>query len=115
MLHRNRPGELLHEGPHFFPSSVEPGMIGLANSEMIPRIRCSFARAATVTLTCQILPYEIASGPANMALDEALLDHVSARRDVACLRTYGWTVPTLSLGYFQHLGQAGPAAGNRSR
>jgi lipoyl(octanoyl) transferase len=66
------------------------------------------ARAAIVTLTCQIVPYEIASGPTNMALDEALLDQVSTRRDVAYLRTYGWTVPTLSLGYFQQLAQAGP-------
>ena len=68
--------------------------------------RRSLSRAATVTITCQILPYEIASGPANMALDEALLDRVSAEPDAAFLRIYGWTVPTLSLGYFQHLAQA---------
>ena len=68
--------------------------------------RRSLARRATVTITCQILPYEIASGPANMALDEALLDRVSAQPEFAYLRMYGWTVPTLSLGYFQHLAQA---------
>ena len=43
-------------------------------------------------------------GPANMALDEALLETVSAGgAATAFLRTYGWTTPTLSLGYFQHL------------
>jgi lipoate-protein ligase A len=38
-----------------------------------------------------------------MALDHALLDLVSAGDERAYLRTYGWTVPTLSLGYFQNL------------
>jgi lipoate-protein ligase A len=41
-----------------------------------------------------------------MALDEALLDFVAAGRATAFLRTYGWTTPTLSLGYFQHFGEA---------
>ncbi len=54
-------------------------------------------------LTCRVLPYEAADGPANMALDEALLDAVSADGGTAYLRTYGWTIPTLSLGYFQRL------------
>jgi lipoate-protein ligase A len=36
-----------------------------------------------------------------MALDEALLDTVAAEPSAAWLRTYGWTEPTLSLGYFQ--------------
>jgi lipoate-protein ligase A len=40
-----------------------------------------------------------------MALDEALLDTVSAGEATAYLRTYGWTVPTLSLGYFQRHAQ----------
>jgi len=52
---------------------------------------------------CFVLPYEAADGPANMALDEALLDWVAERRASAYLRTYGWSVPTLSLGYFQSL------------
>jgi lipoate-protein ligase A len=38
-----------------------------------------------------------------MALDEALLDAVAAARDGAYLRTYTWTIPTLSLGYFQRI------------
>ncbi len=59
-----------------------------------------------MTIACRILPYEIASGPRNMALDEALLDRVSAEPAAAYLRMYGWSVPTLSLGYFQHLSGA---------
>jgi len=57
-------------------------------------------------ITCHVLPYELGDGPANMALDEALLDVVAAGKEVAFLRTYGWTIPTLSLGYFQHLALA---------
>jgi lipoate-protein ligase A len=41
-----------------------------------------------------------------MALDEALLDTVAADPSAAWLRTYGWTVPTLSLGYFQRWADA---------
>jgi lipoate-protein ligase A len=53
-----------------------------------------------------VLPYEAADGPANMALDAALLDQVAESHTCSLMRTYGWTVPTLSLGYFQHLAQA---------
>jgi lipoate-protein ligase A len=53
-----------------------------------------------------VLPYELGDGPANMALDEAMLDTVADGAEVAMLRTYGWTVPTLSLGYFQPLALA---------
>jgi lipoate-protein ligase A len=55
---------------------------------------------------CQVLPYEVADGPANMALDEALLNHAALGTDTAYLRAYGWTVPTLSLGYFQQIAAA---------
>jgi lipoyl(octanoyl) transferase len=55
---------------------------------------------------CYVLPYEIADGPANMALDEALLDEVAGGAEAMYLRTYGWTVPTLSLGYFQRIEEA---------
>jgi len=41
-----------------------------------------------------------------MALDEALLESVSTTPSVAVFRTYGWTVPTLSLGYFQKHAEA---------
>src|SRR4051812_5496180 len=41
-----------------------------------------------------------------MALDEALLDAVAEDPSAAWLRTYGWTAPTLSLGYFQRWADA---------
>ena len=39
-------------------------------------------------------------GPANMALDEALLEWVAGRPETAFLRTYGWVEPTLTPGVF---------------
>jgi lipoate-protein ligase A len=47
----------------------------------------------------RLLPFAVASGAANMAADETLL--YSAQGGVASLRFYGWSEPTLSLGYFQ--------------
>jgi lipoate-protein ligase A len=47
----------------------------------------------------RLLPYSEADGPHNMAADETLLE--SAVRGLASLRFYGWSPPTLSLGYFQ--------------
>jgi lipoate-protein ligase A len=41
-----------------------------------------------------------ADGAWNMALDEALLESADAE-GIATLRFYGWSEPTLSLGYFQ--------------
>ncbi len=55
-------------------------------------------------MTCFVLPYETADGPANMAIDEAMLE-ASARDEAAYFRFYGWTVPTLSLGYFQRIAE----------
>ncbi len=55
-------------------------------------------------MICRILPHEIADGPANMGLDEALLDSVDADPTSVVLRTYEWSEPTLSLGYFQSIG-----------
>ncbi len=54
--------------------------------------------------TCLVLPYEMADGPANMALDQAMLE-AAAREGSAFLRFYGWAVPTLSLGYFQRIAE----------
>jgi lipoate-protein ligase A len=51
------------------------------------------------TLTCRLLPYACADGPHNMAADEALLQTAAA--GTASLRCYGWSEPTVSLGYFQ--------------
>jgi lipoate-protein ligase A len=59
-----------------------------------------------VSIPCYQIPYAIAGGPANMALDEALLEWVADRPDAVFLRTYGWVEPTLTLGYFQSLGEA---------
>src|ERR1700678_3435608 len=55
--------------------------------------------------TCHVLPHEAADGPANMALDEALLETGANGAGPAYLRPYGWTTPTLSLGYFQRLAE----------
>lgn len=54
---------------------------------------------------CRVFPHGIADGPANMACDEALLELVAAEPDAAAFRTYGWTEPTLSLGYFQSIAE----------
>ena len=43
------------------------------------------------------------SGIDNMALDEAILQYV-AKHPAIILRIYRWAEPTLSLGYFQKLG-----------
>lgn len=42
-----------------------------------------------------------ADGPVNMARDETILLSVSEGRAPATLRFYGWSPPTISLGYFQ--------------
>jgi lipoate-protein ligase A len=49
-----------------------------------------------------VLPYEEAEGAANMAADEAMLE-ATARGESAYLRFYSWSMPTLSLGYFQRI------------
>jgi lipoate-protein ligase A len=56
-------------------------------------------------MTGLVLPYSVADGPANMALDEAMLE-AAASGERAYLRLYGWSVPTLSLGYFQRVAEA---------
>ncbi len=48
---------------------------------------------------CRLLPYRAADGAWNMAADETLL--ASALGGLASFRLYGWSQPTLSLGYFQ--------------
>lgn len=45
----------------------------------------------------RILSHTVADGPVQMAWDEALLDIPGPMT----FRTYGWSRPTLSLGYFQ--------------
>ena len=52
---------------------------------------------------CRILPDQASDGPGNMAIDEAMLDSVADDPSSAIFRTYTWTEPTLSLGYFQSI------------
>lgn len=54
-----------------------------------------------MTTVCRVLPDVRGDGPSNMAMDEALLDSVASHGSSAVLRIYEWSVPTLSLGYFQ--------------
>jgi len=49
--------------------------------------------------TCRLLIDPPATGPWNMAVDEALLEHAASGGWT--LRFYAWSEPTLSLGYFQ--------------
>jgi lipoate-protein ligase A len=62
-------------------------------------------KRTTDVSTIGVLPYDEADGPANMARDEAMLE-AAARDGSAYLRCYSWTVPTLSLGYFQRIDRA---------
>jgi lipoate-protein ligase A len=48
---------------------------------------------------CRFLPFHVAEGAWNMAADETLLQ--AAASGIASFRLYGWSQPTLSLGYFQ--------------
>jgi lipoate-protein ligase A len=82
----------------------EPGQLAAT----IPRANfCDVdRRGGLVTILCLLPPYIQDSGPANMAFDEALLEDVAQRGDVAYLRIYGWIEPTLSLGYFQRMSDA---------
>lgn len=49
----------------------------------------------------RVLPHLVADGPRQMALDEAILEAVADDPRAAVIRTYEWSRPTLSLGYFQ--------------
>ena len=49
---------------------------------------------------CRLLRHAPGNGAWNMAVDEMLLERAEEYA-TACLRFYGWSEPTLSLGYFQ--------------
>ncbi len=53
-------------------------------------------------LACRLIVDGTAAGAWQMAVDEVLLA-TAAERGLATLRFYGWSEPTLSLGYFQAL------------
>lgn len=42
-------------------------------------------------------------GAQNMAIDEAVLEHIAKGQSEPTLRFYGWSPPTISIGYFQSL------------
>jgi lipoyl(octanoyl) transferase len=54
---------------------------------------------------CAVYPFELADGPTNMARDEWMIEQVEADPSIAQFRSYGWIEPTLSLGYFQAIGE----------
>lgn len=56
--------------------------------------------------TLAILPTIDADGPTQMGLDLALLDHAHEEPATIWWRTYTWSRPTLSLGYFQAWNEA---------
>ena len=58
-------------------------------------------------LAGRLLSMGPSNGPHNMAVDEAL---ARLCRDHATLRVYGWDAPTLSIGYFQRIGEFDLAA-----
>jgi lipoate-protein ligase A len=51
----------------------------------------------------RLLKFRRGSPAENMALDESILQSVGSG-SLPTLRFYGWSVPTLSLGYFQRVG-----------
>jgi lipoate-protein ligase A len=55
----------------------------------------------TSTATLRLLDDPPLDGVANMARDEALLTLVGGGESPPTLRLYQWSVPTISLGYFQ--------------
>ena len=57
-------------------------------------------------IACRRLPHETNDGPTNMALDETLLEIAANSPDTVIIRTYEWSEPTLSLGYFQSIADA---------
>jgi lipoate-protein ligase A len=60
---------------------------------------CETPDAPRRDLPCRLLPTIVGDGPGHMSIDEVLLEGAIAGR--ASLRFYLWSVPTLSLGYFQ--------------
>ncbi|WP_236624766.1 biotin/lipoate A/B protein ligase family protein [Rhodopirellula sp. SWK7] len=56
----------------------------------------------------RLLPFALHDAAANMAIDEAIAEAVALKDVAPTLRFYGWSRPTLSLGYFQSLNDATP-------
>ena len=61
----------------------------------------------------RLVPFDRGGPAENMAVDQVLLESVAAS-GLPTLRLYGWSQPTLSLGYFQQAGQREGHAASRS-
>ncbi len=66
----------------------------------------------TASTECRLLIDPPGPGAWNMAVDEVLLQW-SAEEGACCCRFYGWSEPTLSLGYFQPYTARGLHASSR--
>lgn len=54
-----------------------------------------------MTESIRVIRDDPCDGPTNMARDELLLQRVGQGESAPTLRLYGWSTPTVSLGYFQ--------------
>ena len=61
----------------------------------------------------RVLPYAEFDAASNMAVDQAILESVDAGGPTT-LRLYGWSAPSLSLGYFQSAAQRHRHAASQS-
>lgn len=67
-----------------------------------------------VTESIRVIRDDPSDGPTNMARDELLLQRIGRGESPPTLRLYGWSTPTVSLGYFQryrHFEELPPPAG----
>lgn len=51
----------------------------------------------------RLLLTDHSSGAMNMAIDEAVLTHISEGKSPPTIRFYGWTPPSVTIGYFQSM------------
>jgi lipoate-protein ligase A len=76
----------------------------------MPLINGNVPKRANVSVSSasrsRLIPYGCFGPAENMAIDQMLLESV-ARSGETTLRFYGWSEPTLSLGYFQSLADRG--------
>ncbi len=66
--------------------------------------RHSSSTKRSLMVACRLLPMQLGTAAYNMAVDQVLLESVQ-QGGLPTLRFYGWSQPTLSLGYFQPLRQ----------
>jgi lipoate-protein ligase A len=73
--------------------NIEPGPNSVCQQQL------AVGMVALTMNSLRLLPFASADGSHNMAADEVLLQ--TALTGAASLRFYGWSQPTVSLGYFQ--------------